>query len=205
MAVSHFFGLDPAGYRRQLLTDAHFLCSHRRMDSEMLEKLVLQLNRTYPQILSDQEAQKLRNVRVLTKLRCAELLRNLHCKGEEVCKEFYRGIQIHAEDMYCRLPSRVRYRGPVFFLSCFSLVVGVAILYYYRGKTQNTLNSVCGLGAYFCLVSDVGNSRSTQTDSMRSCASQQFTIGNKCSVVYVLASLSVLHFLIFSSSKTKFF
>ncbi|XP_055078732.1 caspase recruitment domain-containing protein 19-like [Periophthalmus magnuspinnatus] len=155
MAVSHFFGLDPAGYRRQLLTDAHFLCSHRRMDSEMLEKLVLQLNRTYPQILSDQEAQKLRNVRVLTKLRCAELLRNLHCKGEEVCKEFYRGIQIHAEDMYCRLPSRVRYRemqepkrindetadlepnvlsnkGPVFFLSCFSLVVGVAILYYYR-------------------------------------------------------------------------
>ncbi|XP_072305744.1 caspase recruitment domain-containing protein 19-like isoform X2 [Eucyclogobius newberryi] len=123
------------------------------MDTELLDELVLQLNRTYPQILSDKEAHKFRNVRVLTKLRFAELLRNLHCKGEEACLEFYRGLQLHAEDLYCRLPSRGRYRdmeetkringemvtpgpsvlndkGPMFFLSCFSLVVGVAILYY---------------------------------------------------------------------------
>lgn len=153
---------DSDGYNRQLMMDAHFLCSHQKMDSDLLDKLVLQLNRTYPQILSDKEAQKFRNLRVLTKLRLAELLRNLHWKGEESCHEFYRALHIHAEDIYCRLPSRVRYRevgeatfwkngemvkprpdvlnnkGPMFFLSCFSVAVGAAILYYYR--EEDTLN-----------------------------------------------------------------
>lgn len=101
---------DPDCYHKQLLRDAHFLCSHQRMDPELLDKLVLQLNRTYPQILCDKEAHMFRNVRVPTKLRLAELFRSLHCKGEEACHEFYRGLQIHAEDMYYRLPSRVRYR-----------------------------------------------------------------------------------------------
>lgn len=145
---------DPDGYPKQLLRDAHFLCSHQRMSIELLDKLVLQLNRTYPQILCDKEAHKFRNLRVPSKVRLAELLRELHCKGEEACHEFYRGLQIHAEDMYRRLPSRVRYRetadpkmtiteavnpgryvlsdrGPLFFLSCFSVVVGIAMLYYY--------------------------------------------------------------------------
>lgn len=152
---------DPDGYSRQLLMDAHFLSSHQRMNSELLDKLVLQLNRIYPQILSDKEAHKFRNMRVLTKLRLAGLLRNLHCKGEEACHEFYRGLQIHAEDMFYRLPSRVRYRemgesksmngdvveprpdvlnnkGPMFFLSCFSVVIGVAILYYYKEEDSLT-------------------------------------------------------------------
>lgn len=36
--------------------DTHFLCSDQRMDTELVDKLVLQLNRIYPQILSDKEA-----------------------------------------------------------------------------------------------------------------------------------------------------
>uniref|UniRef100_A0A8C6TJL9 Caspase recruitment domain family member 19 n=1 Tax=Neogobius melanostomus TaxID=47308 RepID=A0A8C6TJL9_9GOBI len=145
---------DPDDYSRQLLMD---------------------LNRTYPQILCDKEAHKFRNLRVLTKLRLAELLRNLHCKGEEACHEFYRGLQIHAEDLFCRLPSRVRYQGkkvkvtlspvypkytiynvypgPMFFLSCFSLVVGVAILYYYGGtKTIFTPQSSLLIFQKNCLI-----------------------------------------------------
>uniref|UniRef100_A0A8C6THY3 Caspase recruitment domain family member 19 n=1 Tax=Neogobius melanostomus TaxID=47308 RepID=A0A8C6THY3_9GOBI len=132
---------DPDDYSRQLLMD---------------------LNRTYPQILCDKEAHKFRNLRVLTKLRLAELLRNLHCKGEEACHEFYRGLQIHAEDLFCRLPSRVRYQGkkvkvvrclcPMFFLSCFSLVVGVAILYYYG--EEDTLN--CSVPWLHCSARKLG-------------------------------------------------
>lgn len=36
--------------------DTQFLCSDERMDTELVDKLVLQLNRIYPQILSDKEA-----------------------------------------------------------------------------------------------------------------------------------------------------
>lgn len=38
--------------------DTHFLCSDQRMDTELVDKLVLQLNRIYPQILSDKEAHR---------------------------------------------------------------------------------------------------------------------------------------------------
>lgn len=94
-----------------------------------------------------------RNLRVPTEARLADLLRDLLRKGEEACHEFYRGLQIHAEEVYASLPSRVRRkeisdckwtnsvevsperhvlneRGPIFFLSCFSFVAGIAMLYY---------------------------------------------------------------------------
>ncbi|XP_035513041.1 caspase recruitment domain-containing protein 19-like [Morone saxatilis] len=129
------------------------------MDTELVDRLVLQLNRIYPQILSDKEAHRFRNLSVPTKVRLAELLKHLHAKGEEACHEFYRGLHILAEDIYSSLPTRViqrevadpkrtynmaiypeRYvlndRGPMFFLSCLSFVVGIAMLYYYReGET----------------------------------------------------------------------
>lgn len=38
--------------------DTHFLCSDQRMDTELVDKLVLQLNRIYPQILTDKEAHR---------------------------------------------------------------------------------------------------------------------------------------------------
>ncbi|XP_042348081.1 caspase recruitment domain-containing protein 19-like [Plectropomus leopardus] len=151
--------MDNDDYHEQLQRDAQFLCSDQRMDTELVDSLVLQLNRIYPQILSDKEAQRFRNLSVPTKVRLAELLKHLYGKGEEACQEFYRGLHIHAEDIYSSLPTRVtqremadskwtntveiipaRYalndRGPMFFLSCFSFVAGIAVLYYYgEGET----------------------------------------------------------------------
>uniref|UniRef100_A0A3Q1IQ88 CARD domain-containing protein n=1 Tax=Anabas testudineus TaxID=64144 RepID=A0A3Q1IQ88_ANATE len=118
----------------QLQRDAQFLCSDQRMDTELIDRLVLQLNRIYPQILSDKEAHRFRKLSVPTKVRLVELLKHLYVQGEEACHEFYRGLHIHAEDVYSSLPSRVKERGPVFFLSCLSFVVGIAMLYYYKGE-----------------------------------------------------------------------
>uniref|UniRef100_A0A8C7GI79 Bcl10-interacting CARD protein-like n=1 Tax=Oncorhynchus kisutch TaxID=8019 RepID=A0A8C7GI79_ONCKI len=124
------------GYHVQLQRDSQFLCSDQRMHTELVDKLVLQLNRTYPQILTDKEAQRFRNLSVPTVVRLAELLVHLQGKGEVACHEFYRGLQIHAYNVYFNLPTRVsRRRGPLFFLSCFSLAVGLALLYYYGGKS----------------------------------------------------------------------
>ncbi|KAM6977827.1 caspase recruitment domain-containing protein 19-like [Aplochiton taeniatus] len=145
------------------------------MDTELVDKLVLQLNRIHPQILNDKEAQKFRNLSVPTELRLAELLLLLQMRGEEACHEFYRGLHIHAEQVYFKLPTRVKRRetsetklpntvaahkdtyvlndrGPFFFLSCFSLAVGLALLHYYgEGATLKGVSpvlrcSVLGLG-----------------------------------------------------------
>ncbi|XP_069579807.1 caspase recruitment domain-containing protein 19-like isoform X3 [Brachyistius frenatus] len=127
---------DTEGYHEQLQSDAQFLCSDQRMDTELVDRLVLQLNRIYPQILEDKEAHRFRNLSVPTKVRLAELLEHLYGKGEEACHEFYHALHIHAEDIYFSLPTRVRKRGPMFFLSCLSFVAGIAILYYYgEGET----------------------------------------------------------------------
>ncbi|XP_038128433.1 caspase recruitment domain-containing protein 19-like isoform X2 [Cyprinodon tularosa] len=99
-----------------------------------------------------------RSLSVPTEVRLRELLMFLHGKGDEACFEFYRALHIHAEDIYFSLPTRTRKRempdsrgsinkaviperyvlnnrGPMFFLSCFSLAVGIAFLYYY-GESQ---------------------------------------------------------------------
>ncbi|KAM3617697.1 uncharacterized protein V6R79_009871 [Siganus canaliculatus] len=146
---------DLDDHHEQLQRDAPFLCSDQRMDTELVDRLVLQLNRIYPQILSDKEAHRFRNLGVPTQVRLAELLKHLHGKGAEACHEFYRGLHIHAEDIYSNLPTRVTQRevtdlkgtnnaalyserhvlsdrGPMFFLSCFSFVVAIAMLYYYK-------------------------------------------------------------------------
>ncbi|KAL1021508.1 hypothetical protein UPYG_G00014170 [Umbra pygmaea] len=91
--------------------DSQFLCSDQRMDTELVDRLVLQLNRTYPQILTDREAQGFRDLREPTVPRLAALLVRLRAKGEEACYEFYRGLQIHADDVYINLPTRVSRRS----------------------------------------------------------------------------------------------
>uniref|UniRef100_A0A3B3Z3I2 CARD domain-containing protein n=1 Tax=Poecilia mexicana TaxID=48701 RepID=A0A3B3Z3I2_9TELE len=122
---------DMEGYEEQLQSDTQFLCSNQRMDTELVDSLVLQLNRIYPQILSDKEACKFRSLRVPTTERLRELLQHLREKGDDACYEFYRALHIQAEDVYFSLPTRIRERGPIFFLSCFSVAVGIAFLYYY--------------------------------------------------------------------------
>lgn len=45
-------------FREQLTEDSSFLRADRRLDTELVDKLILQLNRIYPQILTDKEATK---------------------------------------------------------------------------------------------------------------------------------------------------
>uniref|UniRef100_H3C441 Caspase recruitment domain family, member 19 n=1 Tax=Tetraodon nigroviridis TaxID=99883 RepID=H3C441_TETNG len=102
---------DSNRHHERLQMDTHFLCSDQRMDTELVDKLVLQLNRIYPQILTDKEAHRFRNLSVPTNVRLAELLKHLCGKGEEACEEFYRGLHLQAEDVYTGLPTRLLQRG----------------------------------------------------------------------------------------------
>lgn len=40
-----------------------------------------------------------------------ELLTHLQGKGEEACREFYRALHLHVEDVYYSLPTRLWLRG----------------------------------------------------------------------------------------------
>lgn len=40
-----------------------------------------------------------------------ELLTHLQGKGEEACREFYRALHLHVEEVYYSLPTRLRLRG----------------------------------------------------------------------------------------------
>ncbi|KAG7268508.1 hypothetical protein CRUP_002528 [Coryphaenoides rupestris] len=113
-------------FHDQLLEDSRFLKADPRLDTELVDKLILQLNRIYPQILSDKEATK---------------------ASDEACKEFYRALHLHVEEVYYSLPTRLRLKGPMFFLSCFSVAVGVAMLYYYSESKVAGGSRVVGLAA----------------------------------------------------------
>ncbi|KAM4582583.1 caspase recruitment domain-containing protein 19 [Fundulus diaphanus] len=138
-------------FREQLLEDTAFLRAEQRLDTELVDKLILQLNRIYPQILSDKEATRFRNLDVPTSVRLGELLTHLQGKGDEACREFYRALHLHVEEVYYSLPTRLRLRdsmnpltrsqihpernvlnerGPLFFLGCFGFAAGMAFLYY---------------------------------------------------------------------------
>lgn len=43
-------------FHDQLVEDSTFLKADRRLDTELVDKVILQLNRIYPQILTDKEA-----------------------------------------------------------------------------------------------------------------------------------------------------
>ncbi|MEQ2185404.1 hypothetical protein GOODEAATRI_017853, partial [Goodea atripinnis] len=43
-------------FREQLLEDTAFLRAEQKLDTELVDKVILQLNRIYPQILTDKEA-----------------------------------------------------------------------------------------------------------------------------------------------------
>ena len=45
-------------FREQLIEDGDFLGADRRLDADLVDKLILQLNRIHPQILTDAEATK---------------------------------------------------------------------------------------------------------------------------------------------------
>uniref|UniRef100_A0A3B3ZEZ7 Caspase recruitment domain-containing protein 19 n=1 Tax=Periophthalmus magnuspinnatus TaxID=409849 RepID=A0A3B3ZEZ7_9GOBI len=135
-------------FQDQLAEDSTFLKADHRLDTELVDKLILQLNRIYPQILTDKEASRFRNLDVPTSVRLGELLTHLQSKGEEACREFYRALHLHVEEVYYSLPTRLRLRGmsqqqyfthlnnkklhwPSFFIGCFGIVLGLALIYYY--------------------------------------------------------------------------
>ncbi|XP_029990747.1 caspase recruitment domain-containing protein 19 [Sphaeramia orbicularis] len=155
-------------FREQLTEDSAFLKADRRLDTELVDKVILQLNRIYPQVLTDKEATRFRNLDVPTSVRLGELLTHLRGKGEEACKEFYRALHLHVEEVYYSLPTRLRLRdsldplkhpqayqqryvlndrGPVFFLGCFGFALGMALLYYYSESKVTGGSRALGMAA----------------------------------------------------------
>ncbi|XP_066472276.1 caspase recruitment domain-containing protein 19 isoform X2 [Tiliqua scincoides] len=145
-------------YCDRLRQDMAFLTSNGRLSEQLVDKIILQLNRVYPQILTNKEAEKFRNPKASLHSRLSNLIDYLQKKGDRPCQEFYRALQINAEQLYNSLPSRkilkifcrtakaetsdstginpekekciLNDRGPTFFLACFSVAAGLAIFMY---------------------------------------------------------------------------
>ncbi|XP_072790735.1 caspase recruitment domain-containing protein 19 isoform X3 [Taeniopygia guttata] len=116
-------------YCHRLQHDMYFLTSTSRLNEQVVDKIVLQLNRVYPQILTNEEAEKFRNPKASLHTRLSDLLKHLQKKGDRHCQEFYRALQINAELLFNDLPSR-KILSPVFFLACFSMAAGLAFFWY---------------------------------------------------------------------------
>ncbi|XP_030139085.1 caspase recruitment domain-containing protein 19 isoform X4 [Taeniopygia guttata] len=125
-------------YCHRLQHDMYFLTSTSRLNEQVVDKIVLQLNRVYPQILTNEEAEKFRNPKASLHTRLSDLLKHLQKKGDRHCQEFYRALQINAELLFNDLPSR-KILSPVFFLACFSMAAGLAFFWYCcNSETQVT-------------------------------------------------------------------
>ncbi|XP_044539725.1 caspase recruitment domain-containing protein 19 isoform X4 [Gracilinanus agilis] len=124
------FGRKYQTYCDRLVQDTPFLTSNGRLSEQQVDKIILQLNRFYPQILTNKEAEKFRNPKTSLRIRLSDLLTHLQRKGERDCQEFYRALYINAQHLYGSLPSR-KAMSPMFFLACFSVAAGLAFLIYY--------------------------------------------------------------------------
>ncbi|NXU88026.1 CAR19 protein, partial [Xiphorhynchus elegans] len=93
-------------YCQRLQHDMYFLTNTSRLNEQVVDKIILQLNRVYPQILTNEEAEKFRNPKASLHTRLSDLLKHLQKKGERHCQEFYRALQINAEQLFNDLPSR---------------------------------------------------------------------------------------------------
>uniref|UniRef100_A0A7N5JIN6 Caspase recruitment domain-containing protein 19 n=1 Tax=Ailuropoda melanoleuca TaxID=9646 RepID=A0A7N5JIN6_AILME len=116
-------------YCDRLVQDTPFLMGHGRLSEQQVDRIILQLNRYYPQILSNKDAEKFRNPKASLRVRLCDLLGHLQRSGERDCREFYRALYIHAQPLHSRLPSRLAPR-PVAFLACLGLAAGLALLVY---------------------------------------------------------------------------
>ncbi|XP_058528515.1 caspase recruitment domain-containing protein 19 isoform X2 [Ochotona princeps] len=116
-------------YRDRLVQDAPFLMGPGRLSEQQVDRIILQLNRYYPQILTDKQAEKFRNPKASLRLRLCDLLSHLQHSGERDCQEFYRALYIHAQTLHSHLPSRQALR-PMSFLAGLGLATGLALLLY---------------------------------------------------------------------------
>ncbi|XP_070256937.1 caspase recruitment domain-containing protein 19 isoform X1 [Myotis yumanensis] len=138
-------------YCDRLVQDTPFLLSPGHLSEQQVDRIILQLNRYCPQILSNKDAEKFRNPRASLRIRLCDLLGHLQRSGERDCQEFYRALYIHAQPLHSRLPSRhtgqnsnlecadldsgtashvLSDRGPMAFLACLGLAAGLALLVY---------------------------------------------------------------------------
>nr|XP_038042037.1 caspase recruitment domain-containing protein 19 isoform X1 [Anas platyrhynchos]XP_038042038.1 caspase recruitment domain-containing protein 19 isoform X1 [Anas platyrhynchos] len=105
-ALAHDCHTADQSYCQRLQHDMYFLTSNSRLNEQVVDKIILQLNRVYPQILTDTEAEKFRNPKASLHTRLSYLIKHLQKKGDRHCQEFYRALQINAEQLYNDLPSR---------------------------------------------------------------------------------------------------
>ncbi|XP_062977333.1 caspase recruitment domain-containing protein 19 isoform X4 [Elgaria multicarinata webbii] len=125
-------------YCDRLRQDVAFLTSNGRLSEQLVDKIILQLNRVYPQILTNKEAEKFRNPKSSLHSRLSNLIAHLQKQGDKPCQEFYRALQINAEQLYNNLPSK-RILSPTFFLACFSVAAGLAFFMYYYNPDSRVL------------------------------------------------------------------
>ncbi|XP_008255156.1 caspase recruitment domain-containing protein 19 isoform X2 [Oryctolagus cuniculus] len=116
-------------YCDRLVQDTPFLTGRGRLSEQQVDRIILQLNRYYPQILTDKQAEKFRNPKASLRLRLCDLLSHLQHSGERDCQEFYRALYIHAQPLHGLLPSRQALR-PMSFLAGLGLAAGLALLLY---------------------------------------------------------------------------
>nr|XP_008507950.1 PREDICTED: bcl10-interacting CARD protein isoform X1 [Equus przewalskii] len=93
-------------YCDRLVQDTPFLTGPGRLSEQQVDRIILQLNRYYPQILSNKDAEKFRSPKASLRMRLCDLLGHLQRSGERDCQEFYRALYIHAQPLHSRLPSR---------------------------------------------------------------------------------------------------
>nr|KAF6270502.1 caspase recruitment domain family member 19 [Pipistrellus kuhlii] len=133
-------------YCDRLVQDTPFLLGPGRLSEQQVDRIILQLNRYCPQILSNKDAEKFRNPRASLRVRLCDLLGHLQRSSERDCQEFYRALYIHAQPLHGSLPSRhsrqnsdldldtashtLSDRGPMAFLACLGLAAGLALLVY---------------------------------------------------------------------------
>ncbi|XP_026638645.1 caspase recruitment domain-containing protein 19 isoform X2 [Microtus ochrogaster] len=116
-------------YCDRLVQDTPFLTGQGRLSEQQVDRIILQLNRYYPQILTNKEAEKFRNPKASLRVRLCDLLSHLQQRGERHCQEFYRALYIHAQPLHSNLPSRHTLR-PMSFLAGLGLAAGLALLLY---------------------------------------------------------------------------
>ncbi|KAF7478272.1 caspase recruitment domain-containing protein 19 isoform X4 [Marmota monax] len=116
-------------YCDRLVQDTPFLTVQGRLSEQQVDRIILQLNRYYPQILTNKEAEKFRNPKVSLRRRLCDLLSHLQRSGERDCQEFYRALYIHAQSLHSCLPSRHVLR-PMSFLAGLGLAAGLALFLY---------------------------------------------------------------------------
>ncbi|XP_064580274.1 caspase recruitment domain-containing protein 19 isoform X2 [Zonotrichia leucophrys gambelii] len=191
-------------YCHRLQHDMYFLTSTSRLNEQVVDKIVLQLNRVYPQILTNEEAEKFRNPKASLHTRLSDLLKHLQKKGDRHCQEFYRALQINAEQLFNDLPSRkilktpdpteidtdkeqymLNDRGPVFFLACFSVAAGLALFWYCcnSGACFSASTSLQHLWTVIIPFSAPGGSPCAPAWSQVLLGKQCYRLGNKSSRV----------------------